>query len=101
MKSLALSKATAPLADYARSVEDGPVLLTVRGRPVAALVPITSGDAESISLGTNPDFMDLIEASRRRQRAEGGIPEAEVRRRLGLAPAPRQRRRTKRNRSRR
>lgn len=65
----------------------------MRGRPVAALVPITSGDVESISLGTNPDFLALIEASRRRQRAEGGTPLAEVRREFGLPPTGYRRRR--------
>jgi prevent-host-death family protein len=101
MKTLALTKATGPLADYARQVDDGPVILTVRGRPVAALVPVNGVDLEALALSTNPDFLDLIEASRRRQRDEGGIPEAQVRRRLGLPSAPRQRRRAARKQTRR
>jgi antitoxin (DNA-binding transcriptional repressor) of toxin-antitoxin stability system len=93
MKTLALSKATAPLSEYARNVREEPVLLTDRGRAVAALVPINNSDVESIALSTNPDFIAMIEASRRRQRIEGGIPLAEVRREFGLpatvSPRPR------------
>ena len=48
-------------------------------------------DTESISLGTNPEFMAIIERSRRRHAAEGGIPIEEVRRRLGLGKTRRRR----------
>jgi hypothetical protein len=64
----------------------------VRGRPVAALVPISGVDFESLSLSTNPDFISLIERSRATLLTDGGIPAPEARRRLGLHPAPRQRR---------
>ena len=40
MKTLEMSKATAPLADYARDVDKEPVIVTEHGRPVAALMPI-------------------------------------------------------------
>jgi antitoxin (DNA-binding transcriptional repressor) of toxin-antitoxin stability system len=56
--------------------------LTVDGRPVAALVAIENTDAETASLSTNPQFLALIERSRRR--VEGGVSSAEMRRRLGL-----------------
>ncbi len=41
-------------------------------------------DIESEKLSLNPKFIALIEQSRARQRAEGGISSAEMRRRLGL-----------------
>lgn len=44
MKTLEMVKATAPLAEYAREVSKEPVILTVDGRPFAALVSIEGVD---------------------------------------------------------
>ena len=57
------------------------------GKPIAALVPVEGVDLETLAVGTNPDFLDLIERSRRRQLAEGGRTLEEVRRRLEM-PLP-------------
>ena len=84
MKTLEMAKATAPLAEYAREVSKEPVILTVKGRPVAALVPIENADLETVTLSTHPQFLALIERSRARQKSEGGISGSEMRRRLGL-----------------
>jgi len=84
MKTIEMVKATAPLAEYARDVKDAPVVLTVDGKPVAALEPIENADLETVTLSTHPGFLALIERSRSRQHAEGGISSAEMRRRLGL-----------------
>jgi hypothetical protein len=50
-------------------------------------------DAESMALANNPRFVSIIEKSRARYIAEGGIPIEEVRRQLGL-PAKKKRRKT-------
>ena len=84
MKTLEMAKATAPLAEYAQDVSKEPVILTVGGRPVAALVPIENADLETATLSTHPQFLALIERSRARQKSEGGISSEEMRRRLGL-----------------
>ena len=84
MRTLELSQATDPLADYARTVDEGPVVITVDGKPVAVLVAIENTDAETVTLNTDPRFLALIERSRARQKAEGGISSDEMRRRLGL-----------------
>lgn len=84
MKTLDITKATASLGKYAREASKGPVIVTVDGKPVAALVPIENTDLETATLSTNPQFLALIERSRSRQKAEGGISAAEMRRRLGL-----------------
>jgi prevent-host-death family protein len=83
MKVIDKSDATATLAEYASQIENGPVIVTSGGRPVAALVPLENTDLESISLGTNPKFLDLIERSRARVKAEGGIPGDQIRARFG------------------
>lgn len=86
MKRLKLTEATASLAEYTRALNQEPLVVTERGKPVAVLVPVAGLDLEALSVGTDPKFLDLIERSRRRQRDEGGIPDQELRPRLGLKP---------------
>ncbi len=86
MKTVELVQATAPLAEYAREVSKETVIITSGGKPMAALVPIENADSETVMLSTNPKFLALIDRSRVRQKAEGGISGAEMRRRLGLYP---------------
>jgi PHD/YefM family antitoxin component YafN of YafNO toxin-antitoxin module len=84
MKSIEIDQATESLAEYARQAKREPVLLTEQGNPVAALLSLENVDQESLSLSTNPQFMEIIEQSRARLAAEGGISSDEMRRRLGL-----------------
>jgi len=84
MKTLELKEATASLAEYAHSVGQEPLVLLANGKPVAALLAIEAEDLEALSLSTSPRFLDLLERSRRRIEAEGGISSDEMRRRLGL-----------------
>lgn len=84
MKTVEVAQATAPLAEYAQDVKNGPLILTVGGKPIAALVPIENADLETVTLSTDPQFLALIERSRSRQKTQGGISSAEMRRRLGL-----------------
>jgi len=84
MKVVEISKATTSLGDYARRLRKRPVVVTRKGKPVAALVPIENADLESISLSTNPKFLAIIERSRQRMKTEGGIPMEEMLRRLRL-----------------
>jgi prevent-host-death family protein len=84
MKTLEMAKAKAPLSEYAKNVRKEPLVLTVDGKPVAALVPIENADLETVALSTNPRFLALIERSRVRQKSEGGISGTEMRRRLGV-----------------
>ena len=83
MKTLELDQATASLAEYARGLSEEPVILTVNGKPVAALVSIENADLETITLSTHPRFIALIQKSRARLKAEGGVSSEEMRRRLG------------------
>ena len=79
-----MADAVAPLAEYAQDVNQEPVILTVGGTPVAALVAIFNADLETVTLSTHPQFLALIERSRVRQKAEGGVSAGEMRRRLSL-----------------
>jgi antitoxin (DNA-binding transcriptional repressor) of toxin-antitoxin stability system len=83
MKVIERTAATASLADYAADIGDDPLVVTSHGQPVAALVPIQNADMETVALSTNREFLELIERSRARVRAEGGISSAEMRHRFG------------------
>lgn len=84
MKTIELDQANRSLAEYARTVGDEPVVLTVDGKPFAALVSLADADLETISLSTNPEFVALIEDARRRVQREGGLTADELRQKLGL-----------------
>jgi len=87
MRALEIKQATAPLAEYVRTVGEGPVIVSVKGKPVAALVSIENADWETVTLSSHPQFLALIERSRTRQKKEGGISSHELRRRLGIRRA--------------
>jgi antitoxin (DNA-binding transcriptional repressor) of toxin-antitoxin stability system len=82
MKVIEKADATGTLADYAAQIGEGAVMVTNQGQPVAALVPIENADLETVALSTNRQFLELIERSRARVQAEGGISSEEMRRRL-------------------
>lgn len=96
MKSLKLAEVTGSLSDYARNGLREPVVVTRRGKPVVAVMPLTKHDDwESVSLSTNPQFIEIIERSRSRARSEGSLSLAEVRKRLGLPAKTRRRRKAR------
>ena len=82
MKIVEKSEATASLGDYAGEVADGPVVVTNEGQPLAVLLPIENADLETIALSTDRRFLELIERSRSRVAAEGGVSSEEMRRRF-------------------
>lgn len=87
MKTVEMAEATAPLSEYARKVRKEAVVVTLRGKPVATLMPVPEGaDWESLAIGSHPKFLDLMERSRLAHRAQGGISPEEMRRHFGLKP---------------
>jgi antitoxin (DNA-binding transcriptional repressor) of toxin-antitoxin stability system len=82
MKVVERENATETLAAYTAEVGNGPVVVTEQGKPVAVLVQIENADLETVALSTNRQFLDLIERSRARMSAEGGISSEEMRRRF-------------------
>lgn len=84
MKEVDITSATAPLADYARAAHKGAVVVTESGRPVAVVLSLEDVDRETLSLSTNPEFLEILRRSRTRHAAEGGITSDQMRQRLGL-----------------
>ena len=66
-----MTKATASFAEYAQELEQEPVVITINGKPVTALVDLKNIDMETISLGNNLVFMSIIKRSQR-QKNKGG-----------------------------
>jgi antitoxin (DNA-binding transcriptional repressor) of toxin-antitoxin stability system len=69
VKTIKLSQALRPLAEYAAELGDEIVVLTDRDKPVAAIVPLRRVDRESLALSTHPEFLAIIERSRADVRA--------------------------------
>ena len=93
MKTIEIADATAPLADYARANRRQTLVVVRRGRPIAALMPIsTAADVESFKVAGSPVFQSLIAESRRVNPPGTGLSTEQVRRTL----APRRSRRPRR-----
>ena len=65
MKTLEIEMATEPLSTYAKELGDEILILTLNKEPIAAIVSLKNVDKESLSLSINPEFMEIIEKSRR------------------------------------
>lgn len=82
MKTVEISEAS--LAEYGRSET---WLLTRRGKPVAAVVPVRSGvDAETFTLSHHPAFIEGINRSWKSYQEQGGTSLEDVEREFGIKP---------------
>jgi antitoxin (DNA-binding transcriptional repressor) of toxin-antitoxin stability system len=86
MKSIDLTEVSA-LVPLVTPGSQEPVILTRDGQTIAAIVPANEQEVESLLLSINPQFQAILERSQQRMESEGGVPSAEVRKRLGLPPA--------------
>ena len=84
MKSVEMDEANQTLAECARGIDGEALVVTEHGRPVAVLLPLVNADLETVSLSSNPRFLELIEHSRLRLAEEGAISPEDVRRRLEI-----------------
>lgn len=87
MKSVDIGEATGALSDYARKAQKETVVVTRRGRPVAAVVAVDPEDWEDWVVAHDPGFIALMERSEARYRAEGGLTSDQVRAQLGIKHA--------------
>jgi PHD/YefM family antitoxin component YafN of YafNO toxin-antitoxin module len=86
MKTVAAEDTTLTAEALARMAEKEPVILTRNGQPLVAVKDLSGSDWESVSLANNPQFIAIIEESRRSYREQGGISLEEIRIELGLKP---------------
>jgi prevent-host-death family protein len=65
----------ADFAGYLKASEQGPVVVTHNGEPVAVLLRIAGAeDLDRLLMGHSPKLQLILEAARKRFHAGGGIP---------------------------
>ena len=84
MKKIELARATNSLEQYARELEQDPLVLTEGGHAIAALVPLDDADLGSLALSLCPKFQAVIERARAECRDGASLSEEAVRRELGI-----------------
>jgi hypothetical protein len=82
--------------DLAKLARTGTVVLTRKGKALAAVNALNGSDWESVALANNPKFQAIIEESRRSYREEGGVSLDQVCAELGLKSPKRRRPKRKR-----
>lgn len=80
VRKIDISEATEPLSQYARQADEGPVVVTSGGEPIAIVLRVDNADLETVALSSHPKFLELIGKSRDRQTKEGGMSSEEMRR---------------------
>ncbi len=60
MRTLEISKASQPLADYAARLGSESLVITSNRKPVAALVSLKDMDRESLALSLSPEFARIM-----------------------------------------
>lgn len=74
IKIAPVAEVKAQFSAYIRESEDGPVIVTRYGKPVAVLLTVDSEEElERLVLAYSPKFRTLMDASRRQIREAGGI----------------------------
>lgn len=74
MKIAPVAEVKAHFSSYLEQCEDGPIIVTKNGRPVAVLVSVSEQDElERLVLAHTPKFRRLLDAAERRIRQTGGI----------------------------
>lgn len=75
MKTATVAAVKAQLAAYLKETEQGPIIVTRNGKPVAALVAVADDDdVERLALAHSPKFRAILEKSRRSIEETGAIP---------------------------
>jgi len=84
MKTIEVTQATNSLGEYARELEQEPLVLTEGGHAIAALFPIDDDDLESLALSLSPKFQALIERARAEYRNGASLSADDARRELEI-----------------
>jgi prevent-host-death family protein len=75
MKIAPVADVKARFSAYLKESEEGPVIVTRNGKPVAVLISMEDEEElERIILAYSPKFQSLLEKSRKQIQDRGGIP---------------------------
>lgn len=85
MKVVTLEEADSKkLSQFAPRANTGTLIVTKNGEPMFSIKRLSKDDRERMALANNPQFIAIIEASRRSLRETGGLSMEEVCRKHGL-----------------
>jgi prevent-host-death family protein len=74
VKTASVTEMASDFSAYLKASEEGPVVVTRNGKPVAVLLGATDKeDVERLLMGHSPRLQSLLEAARKRFRAGKGI----------------------------
>lgn len=82
MKSVELTEATGALKEYAKELTKGPIVVTRKGKAIAALVRVHPSDLESLLVSESPVFKRVIRRSRASYKRSGGLTREQLEERL-------------------
>jgi prevent-host-death family protein len=83
VKTVELAEAKASLSEYAREAKKQTLIVTQKGKPVLALMPLPPDtDLENLVVTTHPTFQAIMRRAEARYRTEGGLSTEQVRQRL-------------------
>src|SRR5712692_1462496 len=84
MKIASVADVKARLSAYLKESQEGPVIVTRNGKPVAVLLAVTDEDElERLVLAHSPKFQAILEKSRRQIEEKGGITHETFRKEVG------------------
>ena len=79
MNIVPLADVKARFSAYIKKTQDGPIIVTKNGRPVAVLLGITDqNDLERILLANSTRFQSMLDAAERRIQETGGISHTDL-----------------------
>ena len=74
MRIASIADIKARFSAYVKDSEEGPVIVTRNGKPVAVLVSLKDEDEiERMVLAYSPKFQGILQAARQQIKEEGGI----------------------------
>ncbi len=75
MKIASVAEVKTHFSAYVKAAEQGPVVVTRNGKPVAVVLAVTDEDElERLMMAHSPRLQALLEAARQRIQAGAGIP---------------------------
>lgn len=80
MKIIPLYEAKNRLSEYVKDARRAPIVITVNGRPAAALVALDGEDLESFLLANHPRFTAMLDRAHAAAREQGTTPLSAVER---------------------
>ena len=54
VRKVDIAQATEPLARYAQSADEGPLVVTEDGQPIAVVIGVENADLETVAMATTP-----------------------------------------------